>query len=146
MKTIKQTFAALLLIAALVLLGGLLAYSQDKPTPTPPVFPDCTEEAHHNCVGTCPTLWAAGTPNALPVQPYHNPGGSDCHKIKKNCACEYRTSEGYGNDCHPRGGDKCGPKTGCPNLYRTPQDAQNHTNPVYFANQDCKPFTTGQTT
>jgi hypothetical protein len=139
MKTIKQTFAALLLIAALVLLGGLLAYSQDRPTPTPPVFPDCTEDAHHNCVGTCPTLWAAGETNALPVQPYRNLGGSDCHKIKGNCQCEYRTGRRYGNTCdQPDPQSKC---TGtCPPLYHTPQDAQNHTNPIDFATHDCHTF------
>ena len=43
MKTIKKTSAALLITAAVVLFGGFLAYSQDRPTPTPPLFPDCTE-------------------------------------------------------------------------------------------------------
>lgn len=44
MKTTKQTFAALLIIAALALFSGSLAYSQGE----------CTEDAHHRCGGGLP--------------------------------------------------------------------------------------------
>ena len=138
MKTTKQIFAALLIIAAVVLFGGFLAYSQDRPTPTPPVFPDCTESLQPpGCTGTCPILWAAGNPNAIQVPPdtdhaHPNP----CHKILGHCTCAYRN--GGGADCHPsQEGGQC-EDHGCPNLYRTAQDAQNGTNPVFFANKVCK--------
>ena len=138
MKTTKQTFAALFIIAALVLFGGVLANSQDRPTPTPPLFPDCTAGAQGKCVGSCPTLWAPGTPNAIPVQPYTDHAHPDpCHKIQGNCTCAYRLEPGGTFYCHPsQGGGGC--DGGCPNLYRTPQDAQNGVNPVDFANHNCK--------
>jgi hypothetical protein len=138
MKTIKKTFTALLIIAAVVLFGGFLAYSQDRPTPTPPLFPDCIQGPQHTCVGTCPVLWTGGQP-PMPVQPYHNPGGSDCHKIQHNCSCEYRTSGG--NSCTiPQGGNRC--QGQCPDLYYD----QNGTMPVPFAHKDCHTFRTGGTT
>ena len=138
MKTTKQTFAVLFLLAALVLFGGLLAYSQDRATPTPPLFPSCTEGAQHKCVGTCPILWTGGQ-FSMPVQPYHNRGGSDCHKIQGNCTCEYRTSGGV-SCAQPQNGGKC--QGQCPDLYYD----QPGTMPVPFAHKDCHTFHTGGTT
>lgn len=136
MKTTKQTLAGLFLLAALVLFGGFLAYSQDRPTPTPPLFPDCADAPHGKCVGTCPVLWAAGTPNAIPVQPYTDRAHPDpCHKIQGNCTCAYRLEPGGTVYCHSE--DHQCVDGGCPRLYRTAQDAQNGTNPVDFANHRC---------
>ena len=141
MKTTKQTFAALFMIAALVLFsGGFLAYSQGRPTPTPPIFPDCTQDTEppHKCTGSCPTLWAPGTPNAVPVQPYTDRTHPDpCFKWNggQNCTCSYRYEPGGTFYCHNQDHQCDG---GCPNLYRTPQDAQNGTMPVDFANHPCK--------
>jgi hypothetical protein len=134
MKTTKRTFAALLLLAALVLFGGLLAYSQDRATPTPPLFPSCTEGAHHKCVGTCPVLWTGGQ-NSMPVQPYVDHAHPDpCHKIQGNCTCAYRLET---VDCHPPQGQ--GPCEGfCPQLYYD----QAGNNPVPFNNHICKTDTT----
>jgi hypothetical protein len=136
MNTIKQTFAGLLLITALVLFGSLLGFGQDRPTPTPPLFPDCADAPHGKCVGTCPTLWVAGVPNPMPVQPYTDHAHPDpCHKIQGNCTCAY--SYEAMADCHkPAGGGPCGGN--CPRLYRTPQDAQNGVNPVDFAHHNCQ--------
>lgn len=138
MKTIKRAFAALLIFAAVGLFGGILADSQDRPTPTPPLFPDCTDGPQRTCVGACPILWTGGQPS-MPVQPYHNPGGSDCHKIQRNCSCEYRTSGG--NSCAiPQGRTRC--QGQCPDLYYD----QNGTMPVPFGHKDCHTFRTGGTT
>lgn len=138
----KQTFAALFMVAALVLFGGVLANSQDRPSPTPPLFPDCADAPQGKCVGTCPVLWAAGNPNAIPVPPYTDHAHPDpCHKIQGHCTCAYRFEPPGTFYCHqPQGGGQC--EGGCPNLYRTPQDAQNGTNPVPFVNHVCKKDTT----
>ena len=143
MKTTKQTFAVLLIISALVVFGGALGYGQGRPrpTPTPPLFPDCTQGPHHTCVGTCPTLWAAGNPNPMPVQPFTDHAHPDpCHKIKGACSCAYRNESLF--DCNrPQGHGPCDGH--CPDLYRTPQDAQNHVNPVPFNTKICKGQETG---
>ena len=137
MKTIRRVFAAMLLVAALVLFGGLLAYGEPKakPTPTPPLFPDCNDAGQGKCAGTCPTLWAPGTPNAEPVQPFTDRAHPDpCHKIQGDCTCAYRFEPRGTFYCHPAQGDCDG---GCPNLYRTAQDAQNGVNPIDFVHHRC---------
>src|SRR5262245_9104618 len=134
MKTTKQTLAVVLLIATLIFIGGSRVYSE------------CTEDAQHNCVGDCPVLWAQSRPNPRPVQPWTNHGiMPPCHKIQAGCKCEYRTSGGFGRStCGEQGEQGCSGT--CKDLYPTPQDAQNGTNPVPFTVKECQTFRTGDTT
>ena len=131
----KQIFAAIMMVAAVIVFSSTQALSQCNPA--------------GKCGGNCPTLWRHGANAAINVPPYSPDGTGHCHKIKPpgsnvtGCGCEYRVS-GTENTCtlnsatHLCGGD-------CPTLYPTEQDALNQTNPITFSHIECHTFTTGNT-
>ena len=126
MKTTKLMFTAPLILAALVLFIGSLAYA------------DCGRNpVTGDCVGNCPTLFTGGN-FPKPVRPWVDPLNPQppCHAIGTDCKCEYRTSSLYGNTCQPDPqGQQCIGE--CPALYPTVRDAKARTNPVQFAHHEC---------